>query len=205
MGMYDHITCQYKLPLPEDAVNLSSNWSEEIFQTKDLDNYLGSYRITEDGLLVEECAEREYIEFTEEERAELKKDKRKLFLSFGFKDIIIKNKYDKQINHHGKINFYHVLPYTAEEDYWLEFDAFFIYGKLDKIELTKAEKHKSQKLHNSEWEARRLAESIKPWSMLKRRLTPLGWRWTWRKAASLCRFVSDKSSKLEHLIYRHML
>jgi len=203
--MYDHITCSAPLPLPDDAVGLSSDWKEEVFQTKSLDNCLGSYRISADGLLIEECVEREYVEFTDEEKQELKKDKRKLFLSFGLKDIVIKNRYNKLVSHHGVINFYHVLPFSEEEDYWLEFDAYFIYGTLDKIKLNNAEKHKAHRLHTAEWEARRQRESIKPWPTLKRKLIPLGWGWGWRKVAGLCRIVSEKTSKLQNLIYRNLL
>jgi hypothetical protein len=207
MGMFDNLVCKIPLPLPEDAVNLSKDWKEETFQTKDLDNSLSLYHITEDGSLVEEVVEREYIPYSEEELAELKKDKNKnkrLFL-FTHKDVIIKNKYTKPVAHHGVINFYHVLPFSEEQDYWLGFNAYFIYGKLDKIELTESEKHKSSRLHNMEWDRKRELEEKLLWNRAKTFLNRFGWRRFWVCVARTLSKVAESLNKLQYAIYRNLL
>lgn len=205
--MFDNIICKAPLPLPEDAVNLSKNWQEEPFQTKDLDNSLANYYITEEGSLLEEIVEREYIPYSEEELAELKKDKNKnkRLLLFTHKDVIIKNKYTKPVAHHGVINFYHMLPFSEEEDYWLGFNAYFIYGKLDKIELAESEKHKSSRLYNMEWDRKRELEAKLLWNRAKIFLNRFGWRRFWVCVADLCGKLSYKLSGLQNAIYRNLL
>jgi hypothetical protein len=200
MGMFDNVQCKHSLPLTEDLQVLSPDWSLEVFQTKDLDNRLGSYTITEDGFLLEEVIEREYVPYTEEERAELKPKPWSVW-----KDVIEKNRYSKKIEHHGEVNFYNTFIYTEAEDYWLEFTAYFIYGKLDKILLLKAEKHTSQQFTNKLFDEKRLIEQSKPWNKLKRFLMPLGWRVFWRAMADLCYKASQVLSKLQFFIFRKML
>ncbi len=56
MGMFDHVECRY--PLPENIP------AGELFQTKDLDNLLLEYTITEDGRLEEKSATADLSEFT---------------------------------------------------------------------------------------------------------------------------------------------
>lgn len=43
MGLFDYIRCQFPLPVKEAQ--------EEVFQTKDLENFLGDFVIREDGTL----------------------------------------------------------------------------------------------------------------------------------------------------------
>ena len=52
MGMFDDITCEYPLPLPENQGELGGrNWRENGFQTKDFDCAMDNYRIRADGSL----------------------------------------------------------------------------------------------------------------------------------------------------------
>lgn len=199
--MYDNIRCEYPLPLTDEIKALSSNWAEiSSFQTKDLDNSLSFYRITEDGFLLEEIVEKEYVEYTAEELKTIKPKPWSVF-----KEINIKNKYDKKIEHHGVVNFYEVFPYTEDEDYWVEFNAYFIYGKIDRIELFKAEKHTSQKKHNLKWEEHYRLEQAKPWNKFKNTVRPLGWSMFWRFVAKCCHRTSELFAKLQYAIIRKML
>jgi hypothetical protein len=43
MGMFDSLTVKKKLPLTKELKALNVNWSEEVFQTKDLENVLDHY------------------------------------------------------------------------------------------------------------------------------------------------------------------
>lgn len=60
-----------------------------------------------------------------------------------FKMPIIEHEFigHSDILHHGVLNFYDSIPEPNREHFsrWLEFDAFFSYGKLDKIVLVKNE------------------------------------------------------------------
>ena len=147
MGMFDYIKCKKELPLTEELKNLPIKWDELQFQTKDLDNCLLEYIISENGELLEEVVEREYIHYTEEE----KKQNRNKW-SF-YKDVIEKNRYTKKVEYHGKIVFYEIIDFSETEDIWLDFEAYFNYGDLDKLELVKVEKHESRKIRMNEfWE-----------------------------------------------------
>lgn len=198
--MFDNIQCKYSLPLPEELQSLSTDWSIEIFQTKDLANLLGSYTITEEGLLLEEIVEREYVPYTDTERAEIKPKPWSVW-----KDVIVKNRYNQKIEHHGEVTFYSSFTYTDAEDCWLEFTAYFIYGKLDKISLVRNEKITSQKLSDERWDAKRKEEESKLWYKFKQRVKPYGWRLFWSKASKLCGYVARMLNTLEYAIIRHML
>jgi hypothetical protein len=200
MGMFDNIQCKYSLPLPEELQSLSTDWSTEMFQTKDLANLLGSYTISEEGFLFEEIVEREYVPYTDAERAEIKPKPWSVW-----KDVIVKNSYSKKIEHHGEVTFYSSFASTDAEDCWLEFTAYFIYGKLDKISLVRNEKIMSQRLHNEKWNIKRKEEESKLWYRFKQQVKPYGWRLFWSKVSKLCAYVARMLNKLEYAILRHML
>lgn len=143
--MYDNIKCEKELPLNDELKTLDVKWEEIIFQTKDLDNCLSNYRIILDGQLVEDIIEKEYIYYTKEERKKLK--------SWSFvKDEKIIKEYSKKVEYHGTIRFYEIFNLNEQEDIWAEFDANFVYGKLDKIELAKTERQESGKIRMNRWE-----------------------------------------------------
>ena len=68
MGMFDNLKCKYELPLNDKLKSLNLEWSTLTFQTKDLDNCLCDYRITEDGELFEDIKEYERTYYTPEEK-----------------------------------------------------------------------------------------------------------------------------------------
>ena len=49
MGMFDSIQCSYPLPLPLEVVDIFPDVYDQEFQTKDLENFLDTYIINEDG------------------------------------------------------------------------------------------------------------------------------------------------------------
>ena len=200
MSMFDDITCKKELPLNEELKTLSIKWEEVGFQTKDLENCLLHYTISEDGRLLEHVVEQEYVHYTEEERKQ--KGRRPWDL---YKEVIIKNEYDKEVHHHGVVNFYTGVDYTDEEEFWVEFNAYFIYGKLDRIELLKCEKQKSRTVYHKEWEEQRRIEDSKLGNRVKRLLRYVGWRWFWHKMSRCCYSASSVFASIQTFIIRHLV
>ena len=200
MSMFDDITCKKELPLNEELKTLTIKWDEVGFQTKDLENCLLHYTISEDGRLLEHVEEREYVHYTKEE----KKQKNRKPWDF-YKDVIIKNEYDKEIQHHGVVNFYTSVDYTDEEEFWVEFNAYFVYGKLDRIELFKCEKQKSRIVYHKEWEEKKKIEEQKLWNRIKKILRYIGWRWFWNKMSRYSYKISRLFGSIQFLIIKHLL
>ena len=147
MGMFDEILIKKALPLPQELKNHPIKWSEHKFQTKDLDNCLEEFILDKNGSLYKIEVEREYIEYTEEEK------KSKDFRAWNIhKDVVEKSRKKVKTNFHGIICFYDYLNFNEEKDCWLEFEAYFIYGKLDKIELKEFRLEDSYTLRLSELE-----------------------------------------------------
>ena len=141
MGMFDNISCRVNLPLNDELKNLSVEWNNVIFQTKDMENCLCDYTITEEGDLLETFVEYEYTYYTEEEK------KQKNHKPWNIvKDQKIVKQYNKKLDFHGKITFYESFNFSDVEDIWVDFTAYFIYGKLDKLELAKVEKFENRKI-----------------------------------------------------------
>jgi hypothetical protein len=192
--MFDNIKCEKELPLNDEIKSLDVKWNEVIFQTKDLDNCLSDYRITQDGQLVEEVVEKEYIYYTEEERKKLK--------SWNFiKDQKIIKEYSKDVNYHGTIRFYELFDLSEEEDIWVEFDAHFVYGKLDKIELANTQKHESRKIKMNRWKE----EDQKKINSFKYKLKKhSGYFWLFNKLSRICYKTSNFFSRLHMSFIRRM-
>lgn len=196
MGMFDNIKCKYTLPLSEELKSLNVDWKETTFQTKDLDNCLLEYIITESGELVEEVVEYDYVYFTEEEKKE------KNYRSWSpVKEQIEKNRHTKRIDFHGKITFYELFDISDEEDIWVDFEAYFIYGKLDKILLSKTEKQKSRKINIEKFFEKQ--EKLEK-SFIYKAKKYLGWFWFWRKTGHICYKISILFSNLNMFIIKYI-
>ena len=192
--MFDYIKCKKELPLTEELKNLPVKWDELQFQTKDLDNCLLEYIISENGELLEEVVEREYIHYTEEEK---KQNNNKW--SF-YKDVIEKNKYTKKVEYHGKIVFYEIIDFSETEDIWLDFEAYFNYGNLDKIELIKSEKHESRKIRMNEfWEKEKKKINSLPYKLRKYS----GWFWLLNKIGKISYNISRFFSNIHTFTIRY--
>jgi hypothetical protein len=192
MGMFDQLKCEKELPLNDELKTLNVEWNEVIFQTKDLDNCLSNYRLTKEGELVEDIVEKEYTYYTEEER---KKLKGWLFI----KDQKIIKEYSKKVEYHGTIRFYELLNLNDQEDIWAEFDAHFVYGKLDKIELAKTEKQESGKIRMNKWEEEHQKKiNSFPYKLKKRS----GYFWLLNRLSRICYKISNFFSKLNTFFIR---
>lgn len=137
MGMYDDIKINLdKLPITEKERELLEG---KDFQTKDLDNTLSEYRITDDGFL--EQYHWEWEEIPEHEQLPIPKrtSKKKKTLSELVQELNRDRRrreigWEKVEDVHKDIFFYRsITPHGSESREWIEFKARFSYGKLDSI------------------------------------------------------------------------
>jgi hypothetical protein len=121
--MFDTIKCNHPLPLPLSFVDMGVDIYDSEFQTKDLENALSHYILTEDGDLLYENVQGEW---ESDDNA---------FLKGYFKEIsrTIENTY-----FHGKIEFYYYKDIEIDDTYTtvdITYLATFTRGKLDYIKI----------------------------------------------------------------------
>jgi len=196
MSMFDSIKCEKELPVNDELKTLDVKWKEVNFQTKDLDNCLSNYRITKDGELVEDVVEKEDVYYSEQERKKLK-GKVWCFV----KDEKIIKEYSKKLLYHGTIRFYEIFDLSEEEDIWVEFDAYFLYGNLDRIELAKTEKQESRKIRMDKY----IQESKKRKSSIEYKLKKYsGCFWILNRLSKICYNMSSFFNKIQTFCIRNM-
>jgi hypothetical protein len=195
--MFDTIFVKTTLPLNRELKALKDiKWEECDFQTKDLENCLSTYEITKTGKLRYQVVEREWVD---DEGAFLK----------GYMKELSSKWIDTK--HTGKIRFYHhfstnksninifsdVLENEADlegYDWWVEFEAEFVKGKLTEIVLTEAKKTpaKFRIIQDLEW-AKKL--KIQEATLHRRIIRFL------RKSKTYCRLISNLL-KLNSFLHR---
>lgn len=201
MGMFDDIVVKVEIPLPTELKSLNIDWKNYKFQTKDLDNCLLEFFINEEGFLYEHIVEREYISYTQEERKS-----KKIKPWDIWKEVIEKETYDKKIeDYHGKILFYTYDKYDENNDYWVEFYAYFIYGKLDKIELKEFKKEKSRTISNQQFINEYKKQQKHPWNIFKKYASYIGWTWFWKKTSNVFYKLSNLFSKIQTFINKFFI
>jgi len=132
MGMFDSIQCDYPLPLPLEVVDILPDLYDQEFQTKDLENLLDNYILSENGELLH--VKKQY-EWKDDDSAFLK----------GYLDVVSEEIVPS--NFHGILNFYcyetvyesgQTISFKKEEkakDVSIDYLAKFTNGKLDFIEV----------------------------------------------------------------------
>ena len=194
--MFSYIKCKKELPLTDELKSLSVKWDEVQYQTKDMDNCLETYIISEDGELLEEVIEYEYTYYTEEEKKQ--KDHKPWNI---VKDQKIIKQETKKVDFHGKITFYDTFNLNDQQDIWVDFDAYFIYGKLDKLELAKVEKYENRKIKMDEyWKTYESKQN----SLTYRLKKYSGWFWVWNKIGRGCYSISRLFSEINYFIIRNI-
>jgi hypothetical protein len=154
------------------------------------------YSISEDGDLLEEVTEYEYTYYTEEEKKQ--KDHKCWNV---IKDQKIIKQETKKVDFHGKITFYETFDLNDQESIWVDFDAYFIYGKLDKLELVKVEKYENCKLKTEEFWKKHEAEQNSFTHKLKKYS---GWFWVWNKIGIICYRISSFFANINFFIIRNI-
>jgi len=123
MGMFDEVICEWKLPIPE--------LQNDIFQTKDFDSLMNTYKITTKGELLKEEIEYELV--PEEKRpyyGTKKWEKGVMFKLFG---AIKKNRLGwVNTNFDGTFVFY-----TYKNKQFYQFEAKFVNGNLMELRTIK--------------------------------------------------------------------
>lgn len=196
MGMFSYIKCKKELPLTDELKGLSVKWCETQFQTKNLYNCLENFIISEDGELLEEVIEYEYTYYTEEE----KKQKDHKPWSIVKDQKIIKQETNK-VDFHGKITFYETFDLNDQESIWVDFDAYFVYGKLDKLELAKVEKYENRKIKMDEyWKTYESKQNSLSYKLKKYS----GWFWAWTKIGRGCYSLSRFFDTIRYFIIRNI-
>lgn len=168
MGMFDNIIVEKRLPLPKvkDRGDLADmKWKGHSFQTKDLANYLGLYKITKDGKLQEQKFV--YEDKTEDEIAAEKEAVKNNKWCIVHSQRVV-DKYWEDCNFTGYVNFYdsfHGNPIGAYDDfdkvdddswdydYWVEWVAHIVEGKVKSIKLHKWEQedNSTRKANSKKW------------------------------------------------------
>jgi hypothetical protein len=195
--MFDQLICKKKLPLNGELKSLNVQWNEVSFQTKDLDNCMCNYIITKKGELVEDVKKYEYTYYTEKEIKQRIKEKKWSFV----KDSKLVEEYTKKVDYHGKILFYEIFKFSEDEDLWVEFEACFVYGKLDKIELVKTEKQEARDIRMDQWMEE---DRKKRNSFIYKLKTHCGWFWFWRKVSNLFYKISRLFGNLQTFAIRRL-
>ena len=138
MGMFDNIKCEAPLPLNKKLAKQFENvdFTQQSFQTKDLDCLLNHYVIDKKGYIRAEITHGKHI----------KKKKPKghtgVWLPYDFKVERIEL---KKIKHTGDVNFYDHIEDSKGDQYWLEFKATFLKGKMIKLVFEKKTLYRTKK------------------------------------------------------------
>ena len=195
MGMFDSIKVKAKLPLNDELKSYNLKWEEIEFQTKDLDNCLCEYILDENGFLFEEVIEREYIPYTKEERED------KTIKPWNiYKDVKELSRTTKKLDYHGVLNFYCVEDISEKERLFVDFEAFFIYGKMDKLLLKTFEKNEIKPY--TDWIEKQKLEDKKLINKIKKLIR---WKFFWIKVANLFSYISGFFSKIQMLIFKYVI
>jgi hypothetical protein len=96
------------------------------------------YTITKEGELFENISEYKTTFYT---REEIKNLKLKPWEYVKERELV--KQVTEKVDYHGTIRFYSNFKLNEEEEIWLDFEAYFIYGKVDKLVLANTEKWKS--------------------------------------------------------------
>lgn len=196
--MYDSIFVKQKLPLPKEVSNLDIDWELLEFQTKSLDNCLLEYTIHEDGSLSEKIVEKEYVEWTDEDRKN-----RKIHPWNLWKDIIEKNSRQEILKFHGVIRFYCYEKLDEENNFSLDFDAYFIYGKLDKIQFIEYKTFNSNK---NEYFKELIEERKKLKFKVKRFFAKFsGWNFFWTLVQKSIHKIINLLEKVRVFIFNYLI
>lgn len=126
MGMFDSIECDYPLPLPLEVVDIMPDPYSQEFQTKDLENLMDTYILSEEGELL--WIKKEY-KWKDDDDSFLKG-----YMEVTKQEIV-------PTNFHGILNFYcyeTVYDETTSnnvKDVSIDYLAKFTNGKLENIEM----------------------------------------------------------------------
>lgn len=209
MGMFDTILVKRKLPLTKEIKKAfpDTDWAQESFQTKSLDNTMTIYTIKGTGLYWDKVEGEHVRTMTEEE--EKKAQKKKKFV-WPYEFVEYSRKTVKE-PFHGTINFYHYKEDKDNNTWDIEFDALFNTGKLVSIKLMKAEISSTAEENEAmekQWQDRLDAYEAHPWTKTKKILNKITfgyWTKFWSNYVSRSLYwVAQKTQKLQLWVIRNL-
>lgn len=118
MGMFDRLTCLYKLPLPENPKGFTGVTE---FQTKSFNNFLEHYKIDEEGMLWLSTRKSDFNVLKNIESNDLFIEKY---------DWILCDHVTNTIEIHNSIH-----NEDKEYDYWISYELVIIKGKVDAVKI----------------------------------------------------------------------
>lgn len=191
MGLYSTINCEYKLPQPLIPLGYPGT---KYFQTKDFNEDMRQYTISEDGGL-------SYIESTCEY---LEGDPNgKTFLDrIGQVKTIEEWKVDS--NHTGEIEMYnHISSEEEEHDFWISYRLTFVDGNLRNAVLFKFETHNNaaRKEGEKRWK-KEMEEQERFIQTPQYRYFYKHYNWLVSKTCHILRKVVRAFSSLESFLWR---
>lgn len=132
MGMYDDIFVKDQLPLSQEMIDFGVGDKNTYFQSKDLECAMAVYKIENGELFIEKFAKTEWIEGDKKAKT--------LIGRLGY--LKREEPYFEKVPHHGDVGFYDFYDVKKGEktyEVWVEFNARFGNGKVEKIDLVKFE------------------------------------------------------------------
>lgn len=190
MGMFDYIKIKKELPLDDKLKSYNLNWDEVEFQTKSLENCMNQYTIDEDGFLFLQKIDGVWVQIPENERTNK--------WDFGYFEE--KSRTLEKIDFHGIIKFYCVEDLKdSNEQLWADFDAYFIYGKLDKLILVSSQTYITKSL--DDFLKKQEIENKKPINVFKKYIK---WREFCRLLSRTFYKISNFFSKMGMLVIKIM-
>jgi hypothetical protein len=145
MGMFDNVTCEYPLPMPEDLGELTQEQIQNTnYQTKNLANGLDRYKIDKDGFLWREKVDGYHEEGDPKAKSMMDRLGRFVETSRTWRKEPIT----------CTVDFYEFFTEQDSNDYWVEYQASFTDGKLNQISLIEFEKEDNaeRKARAEKWE-----------------------------------------------------
>lgn len=208
MGMFDSIKCEVTLPINKKLAKNFRNkdWTEVVFQTKDLDCTLSNYIIKKNKSFVLKIEKNKWIPRKKEKGLrgffeEIRKDKWK-----SPYEIVHKGTSYRKIKHTGVIEFYSIESDINENEWDLVFDAKFVDGVLVSIKLKSAKiwQTADEVKKNNEHISKLMSDSYNdPVNKVRRFLNKITfgyWRWSWNKVAQ---FFSNTGNRISKIIYKY--
>jgi len=131
MGMFDYITCEAKLPKIPNPMELKGfDFNKLTFQTKDIYNAFAQYRITADKKLQLRDAILEHVPGDPKSKSVIYRIGHMKEVSSSWKDL---HDFTGSFDFYDSIRFQDNLE--LENDYWVEYTAKVIDGKVKSIRL----------------------------------------------------------------------
>jgi hypothetical protein len=209
MGMFDTILVNQPLPLTKKDLETFSNinWEEEDFQTKCTDCTLSTYVIKKNALY-SEIVDGEHVRTISKEEEKKIKKQGKFCWPYKFVEKSRKSVLQK---FNGEIIFYTSLTDKDGNEWWVDFSAKFVNGKLKgkikKVLLEMRRTSKQIKRQDQEWEAKIEAEQKKIHNRIRvfmNKITFNNWRYIWWSISKGLHRLNGIIVKVEMFINRNI-